>query len=113
MPGGDRTGPEGMGPMTGRQMGDCADSGVPRSASAAPGRGWWGWGRGRRGGRGPWGRGFGAGPWGRGRRFWHSGSFGRGFGVTQEQEVASLKDEAEWLKEQLDAVNQRLDKLQE
>jgi hypothetical protein len=33
--------------------------------------------------------------------------------VTQEQEVASLKDEAEWLKEQLDAVNQRLDKLQE
>jgi hypothetical protein len=113
MPGGDQTGPEGMGPMTGRQMGDCADSDAPRSASAAPGRGWWGWRRGRRGGRGPWGRrGFRVGPFGRGRRFWHSGPF-PGFRLTQEQEVESLKDEAEWLKEQLDAVNQRLEEIKQ
>lgn len=26
MPGGDRTGPEGKGPMTGRRMGYCADN---------------------------------------------------------------------------------------
>ena len=57
MPGGDRTGPAGYGPMTGRGFGYCAGSPTPGFT-----RGWgrgFGWGRGR--GRG-WGRGWGA--WG-------------------------------------------------
>jgi hypothetical protein len=53
MPGGDRTGPMGMGPMTGRGAGYCAGLGMPGYANPAPGRGF-----GMGGGRG---RGFGAG----------------------------------------------------
>ena len=63
MPGGDRTGPLGWGPMTGRGAGYCAGYPVPGYLNPIPGRGWFGVGRG----------GF---PWGGGRgRF-----FGRGFG---------------------------------
>ena len=48
MPRGDRTGPAGMGPMTGRGMGYCTGYDAPGYASPAPGfgrgrgRGWWG-----------------------------------------------------------------------
>lgn len=38
MPGRDRTGPEGEGPMTGRQMGYCAGNAVPDGLK--PGRGY-------------------------------------------------------------------------
>ena len=55
MPGGDRTGPAGMGPMTGRAAGYCAGYGTPGFANTVPGRGF--------------GRGFGIG-----------GGFGRGGG---------------------------------
>jgi len=69
MPGGDGTGPMGMGPMTGRAAGFCAGYGVPGYMNPIPGRwglgaygygwrarapfwgGWFGFGRGR-GGRG-------------------------------------------------------------
>lgn len=34
MPGGDRTGPMGMGPMTGRAAGRCAGYGAPGSMNA-------------------------------------------------------------------------------
>lgn len=54
MPGGDRTGPAGVGPMTGRGMGYCA--GNPQPDAATPFRGM---GMGRGMGRG----------WGRGRGF--------------------------------------------
>jgi hypothetical protein len=57
MPGRDRTGPRGEGPMTGWGDGDCRSEDVPRKPSRprgrARGRGWGGWGRGRAGrGRG-------------------------------------------------------------
>lgn len=54
MPGGDRTGPRGMGPMAGRGVGFCAGFGVPGYANPAPARGGGlGFGRGfRRGGLG-------------------------------------------------------------
>lgn len=54
MPGGDRTGPRGMGPMTGRGVGFCAGFGVPGYANPVPARGWGlGFGRGfHRGGLG-------------------------------------------------------------
>ncbi len=53
MPGGDRTGPLGAGPMTGRGAGFCNGSGMPGYASPWGGRGaGWGRGGGGRGGRG-------------------------------------------------------------
>jgi len=55
MPGGDGTGPGGLGPMTGRAAGYCAGYPVPGYMNPIPGGG--GWGRGFRGG-------------GRGRRNW-------------------------------------------
>jgi len=64
MPWGDRTGPLGLGPMTGRGLGYCAGFNTPGFVKG-PG---FGWGRG-------WGRGFG---WGRGWR-WFRGR-GRGWG---------------------------------
>jgi len=51
MPGGDRTGPMGMGPMTGRAAGYCTGSAGPGYISAPGGRGFRGGGGGR-GGRG-------------------------------------------------------------
>ena len=53
MPGGDGTGPLGMGSMTGRGAGYCAGTDIPGSANMIPDRG-----RGMGGGRG---RGFGRG----------------------------------------------------
>lgn len=50
MPGGDRAGPMGMGPMTGRGAGFCAGFGVPGFANRGARRGFFG--RGRGGGRG-------------------------------------------------------------
>jgi hypothetical protein len=46
MPFGDGTGPQGMGPMTGRGAGYCAGSGRPGFASPSFGRGWFGLSRG-------------------------------------------------------------------
>ena len=57
MPRGDRTGPRGAGPMTGRAAGYCAGYSVPGFMNPTVGYGR-GWGGGR--GRG-WGRGFGRG----------------------------------------------------
>lgn len=51
MPGGDGTGPAGMGPMTGRAAGYCAGYPVPGFMNPIPRRGFWGGGRGG-GGRG-------------------------------------------------------------
>lgn len=89
MPGGDRTGPMGLGPRTGRAAGFCSGFGAPGFANPVSGGrgpvygrgpGFWGPGSGRsRGlGFGP-GRGRGRGPgWGPG---WGPGQgYGRGFG---------------------------------
>lgn len=51
MPQGDRTGPDGQGPMTGRMAGFCAGYEAPGCASAPMGRRRGGFGRGRGGGR--------------------------------------------------------------
>ncbi|MGM0489422.1 MAG: DUF5320 domain-containing protein [Planctomycetota bacterium] len=63
MPGGDRTGPAGMGPMTGRAAGYCTGNAAPGFVSSPGAGGFGGPGRGR--GGGGWGRGR-----GRGRRNW-------------------------------------------
>jgi hypothetical protein len=122
MPRGDRTGPGGMGPMTGRRAGYCAGYDVPGYANPAPGfgygQGWWR-GRGR-----PWGFGWGGGGFGWRHRFYATGlpgwarepyPYGPAWDVppppTKEQELESLQQEAEWLKSQLDAINRRVEEL--
>ncbi|MBC7227173.1 MAG: DUF5320 domain-containing protein [Thermoflexales bacterium] len=116
MPAGDRTGPMGMGPRTGRAAGYCAGSDAPGYANPIPGRDFWGrgwWWRGR------WPR---WGGWGRGWRHWYYATglprwarrgcppacWGSPAPPTREEEIEVLREEAEWLKEQLEAVNQRL-----
>jgi hypothetical protein len=126
MPGGDRTGPMGMGPMTGRAAGFCAGYSVPGYMNPGP--------RGAFGG-GFWGRGGGRGG-GRGRRNWFYATGmpgytraaagmpawswpGRGFGATgtpyapsAQQETDALKRQAEFLEQQLEDVRQRLTELE-
>ncbi len=95
MPGGDRTGPWGGGPMTGRGAGFCGGFGRPGYANG-------GWG---------FGRGFGRG-WGRGPGF----GYGRGFypaawGAAPEDEKGWLEREASVLRSQLDSISKRLEQL--
>jgi len=70
MPGGDRTGPMGMGSMTGRAAGYCAGYPVPGFMNPVGGRGFGGGGWGRGGGGGGWGRG--------GGRGWRHGYYATG-----------------------------------
>jgi len=118
MPRGDRTGPMGMGSMTGRAAGYCSGSGAPGYTNPVPGRGF-GMGFGR--GRGAFGRGFGGG--GRGRRSmlygvgpagWMQG-YAAPYGYPTpyqqydpEMEKQALKDHAEALQSELDIVKKRL-----
>ena len=105
MPRGNRTGPEGEGPLTGRGAGYCAGYLTPGYANATPGR--------RAGGRradrwGPGARGRGRGPGGRWARLGPVPSWNP---PTREQEAEALKAHAEWLTGELDATNQRLEEL--
>jgi len=109
MPGFDRTGPMGAGPMTGGARGLCNPA--TRGNVAAYGGGY-GYGRGlglRRGFRGGYGAGMG---YGRG--------YGRGYGwyppaagapVDSTADIDMLKAQADYLKSSLDAVNRRIDEL--
>ena len=110
MPRGDRTGPMGMGPMTGRGAGYCAGYQVPGYANPVSGRGsGLGFGRGR--GMG-FGRGFGRGS-GRG---WYSAP-PMGYPavvapqVTQEQELDMLKTQADNFQNALSEIQKRIEEL--
>ena len=103
MPGFDRSGPMGAGPMTGRAMGRCN----PNRTGGDPGF-FGGYGRGMafRRGRG----GFGA-----GRGYRHG--FGAGPGraappVPAENELDALKRRADEMQKSLEAVNRRIAELQ-
>lgn len=116
MPRGDRTGPEGRGPMTGRRAGYCAGNDVP--GCFEPGRGY---------ARRPFGRGRGNRGGGRGWRNWFYATgvpgwarFGPQDGppagapsadAPTADEAESLKAQAEWLRGELDAIDQRLREL--
>ncbi len=117
MPRGDRTGPIGMGPMSGRAAGYCAGFGMPGYMNPMPGRGF---GIGR--GRGWWAHGFGA---GRGWRHWYYATglpgwmrYGRhrpmlGYPAffaqpDPEMEKQWLRRDAEALKSELDSIQERL-----
>ncbi len=118
MPRGDGTGPAGMGPMTGRAAGYCAGYSVPGFMNPVGGRGYWGWGRGGGRGRG-FGRGFG---WARGGYGWPAWGgpvnpyaySGVPFAptMTADQELAGLKQQAEYFQDALDEIKQRMEQLE-
>ena len=130
MPGGDGTGPGGLGPMTGRAAGYCAGYGVPGYANPIQGRGYGGWGRGGGFGRRNWYYATGMPGWARagaGMPAWGSGyapAYGGGGyapaygsvpyapGVTPEQELNALKGQAEYLEDALDGIKKRIEQVE-
>jgi hypothetical protein len=99
MPGGDRTGPYGGGPRTGRGLGYCADNDQP-GYTAAFGRGF------RRGGRG-WRNRFNTG-------FWPGRGGGRFFvqSTVQDQDLDSLRAQTQELANALQEIQNRLTTLE-
>ncbi len=113
MPGFDRTGPRGMGPRTGGGRGYCPPAsgayvygepvvygvgrgGIPRGG----GRGFaFGGGRHR-------GRGFGRAWWG-----YPPQAVVQPAQMTAEQELAVLKEQSQWMQDQLNQINQRITEL--
>ena len=118
MPRGDRTGPAGMGPMTGRAAGYCAGYNTPGFANPISGRGL-GTGRG----------GFGGGGRGHRNMYYATGlpGWARFGGVpyaepygaqpypaqmNSEQEFDYLKDQAKYFQDALGNINKRIDELE-
>ena len=99
MPRGDRTGPMGAGPMTGRAAGVCAGNAAPGYANVGGGRG-------------------------RGMGFGSGGGFGRGFGrgrgapvsgtaaPTGDPELAVLKQQARQLQADMELIQSRIQELE-
>jgi hypothetical protein len=111
MPGGDRTGPMGMGPMTGRAAGFCAGFPTPGYANPAGGRGIFGCGGGF-GGRGG-GRGWRNRFYATGLPGWARAGYPGGFPAapTTEQEQQTLKQQSQYLQDSLNAINKRIEEL--
>ena len=128
MPGGDRTGPKGVGPMTGRGVGICAGNDVPGNMNPSAGRSGRGFGHGRGGGSG---RGFQGG--GRGWRHQNYGTVipreERGYGyqnpagssasstpvneqTVKADELANLKEQVRVHKSVLEDFEKQLGELQ-
>jgi hypothetical protein len=104
MPFGDRTGPLGQGPMTGRGRGFCAGNAVPRRFDPGPG---FGLGRGGGGGRG------------RRNRFGGARSYTREVpavvspaNADRQQEIAVLKAAVNSLGTTLRGIQKRLEELE-
>ena len=107
MPGGDRRGPGGFGPMTGRAAGYCAGYPSAGYMNPMPGYGY----RGRGGGRGWRHRYYATGmpgwaPWGQEAPSWVGGpQWGP---PPPREELNALKTQSEWLQSQLEAINARI-----
>ena len=108
MPAGDRTGPWGLGPRTGRGLGYCSGYRAPGFMIPGPGLGFGrgfgfrrGFGRGMGLGRGFWRPGFVApyDPWGAAE-------------LTPEQELDFLKAEAQQVRDELTAIEERIQELE-
>jgi len=115
MPAGNRTGPSGQGPMTGRGAGFCAGYGAPGFSA-----GGWGRGSGRggnmdfRGGRGFRNRFFAVGvPFTRGvsNNYTPAESFRRE-DSSPDDEIRMLKEQAEFMKSEVEAIFFRIKELE-
>jgi len=121
MPGGDRTGPMGSGPMTGRRAGVCAGYSIPGYMNLVgniPGANQgFGYGRG-------FGRGFSRGR-GVGRNFgWRRAAAPNSYGVSSgnplynvpavsaQDEARALKEEAQVMQEEISAITRRIKELE-
>ncbi|MBN2088053.1 DUF5320 domain-containing protein [candidate division KSB1 bacterium] len=101
MPFKDGTGPAGMGPMTGRGMGPCAGNsgigrmgtGFSRFGSFGRGRGWRNWFRAT------------------GLPFWARNPFSSEVEPSREDEMEGLKNDAEFLKNSLKNIEDRMNEL--
>lgn len=119
MPGGDRTGPMGAGPMTGWGRGVCGrgtDAGFGPDRPARWGRGaGYGWGRGAGfgGGRGCRNRSWAGGPAGRARGGWWPESFAPWAAAADSaaDERQMLEGEAAALEQEIGRIRARLDVL--
>ena len=111
MPGGDRTGPLGLGPMTGRRAGYCAGYPVPGFMNPFMGYPGYDLGFGHGFGRGL-GRGMRR---GLGYRYMPYGpaAFGYNPAITAEEELNMLKEYAKLLQEQLEEVQKQVKVLEE
>jgi hypothetical protein len=111
-----------MGPMTGRAAGFCAGYGMPGFMNPVGGRGYWGAGRGGGRGRRNWYYATGLPGWARassGYPAWggavnpyvpHAGPAPAAMGA--EQELAGLKQQAEYLKNTLGEIDKRIQQLE-
>ncbi len=123
MPRGNRTGPAGMGPMTGRAGGYCAGYANPGFMGLGSRLGFFGRGRGggRGGGRG-WRNGFHAtGLSGRQRAAMGTPAFGISGAdappvdpaVTRQQELDALKSQAEYFEDALKGIKERVEQMEQ
>lgn len=125
MPGGDRTGPAGMGSMTGRGAGYCAGYSAPGYANPGGGRSFGG-GRGMFGGRGR-GRGFRNQYYATGQPGWSRYGVMPPWGGAEEvpygepyyspesdpkEETEMLRSQSDYLKQQLDNIKKRMAELE-
>jgi hypothetical protein len=106
MPRGDRTGPQGMGPKTGRGLGFCSGFGMPGYANPGPGRGF--------GGRGGGGRGWRHMYYATGLPGWSRfGPFGAPYQAPDpEAERQMLKTQADALQSELTLIKKRLEEIE-
>ena len=116
MPYGDRTGPAGLGPMTGRAAGYCAGYGRPGYMNPAGGRGW-GYGRGGHGYRHLY--------YATGLTGWQRAAYpfpvlgpfvpfrpGYDAAWSKEQELDALKRQAEYFQNALEEIRKQIDDLE-
>ncbi len=101
MPGGDRTGPLGQGPMTGRGAGFCGGNAAPGNANAGRGGG-------RGGGFRRWFFATGLPGW---MRF-GSADPGGAPGYSREDEMRTLRSQSEYLSKALEDINMRLSEIE-
>lgn len=116
MPFGDRTGPLGMGPRTGRGMGYCGGRQMLGSVNTVPGRGFGGRGRGR-----GWRHRFyatGLTGWQRAAMGWPPGGFGFPNPVpfdtpliTREQELSLLEADLRCMEQTAENLRRRIDEM--
>jgi hypothetical protein len=119
MPRGDRRGPAGFGPMTGRAAGYCAGYSVPGYMNPVRGRGFFGRGRGRGFGQG---RGYrnmywatGLPGWSRFGDFLPADADVYSYGAaapTPKQEAEVLKNQVKYMQESMAALNKRIGELE-